>query len=79
MKKLFLIPLIVLSSCGKDSEEISGAFRYAQDDNTGVCFTFTNISFTSDGSILQSNHFDARSMTCVPCDSLKKVEVIHFK
>ena len=79
MKKLFLIPLIVLSSCGKDSKKISGAFLYAQDDNTGVCFVFTNISFTSDGTILQSQNFDARSMTCVPCDSLKKVKVIHFK
>lgn len=69
MKKLlvFLVLLIALGSCIKTPSEIENLTKieYFRDTRTGLCYA-TITSWTELGYIV-------RSITCVPCDSLKNV------
>ena len=80
MKKiiLILVSIIFLISCDKDPKDMHNAFFYIHDKNTGLCYSFTNIIFYRD-EIDHSGVFNSGSMTCVPCDSLKKYKVISIK
>lgn len=71
---LFLIS-ILLFSCGENPRDVKDGFMYVKDSNTGLCYSISKIGF-NDFGMNTSTHFDSRTMTCVPCDSLKKVDVI---
>lgn len=63
---------LVLPSCQfnvkPDTAEIQENIVYFKDPNTGLCFAAVNSTNTKS---LSNNS----SITCVPCDSLKRVEV----
>jgi hypothetical protein len=67
---LFLF-IIALSSCQMndkpDTEEIKKNIVYFKDPNTGLCFASVNSYDTKLGT--------SSSITCVPCDSLSRVDV----
>jgi hypothetical protein len=73
MKKLILICIVMtlgLFSCqmngSANTEEIKGSLTYFKDPNTGLCFASIN-------SVVDSYYIT--SITCVPCDSLKKIGI----
>lgn len=74
MKKLlFLIVLFgVLTSCQLTNEpnvnKIERNLVYFKDEKTGLCFAAIN-------SMSSKSLSNSTSITCVPCDSLKKVKV----
>lgn len=88
MRKIWVLLAVVavgFSSCidgavnsnnGEDLQEVKGqtlelvkkSIRYFKDDRTGLCFA-VSISRT------YSSYFN-HNITCVPCDSLKKIVVI---
>lgn len=67
-----LLLAVVLPSCQinekPDTSEIQENIVYFKDPNTGLCFAAVNSTNTKSWS-------NSSSITCVPCDSLKKVEV----
>lgn len=63
---------VVLSSCQfndkADTDEIKDNIVYFRDSNTGLCFAAIN-------SINTKSLSSSSSITCVPCDSLKRIKV----
>lgn len=51
-----------------DTEKISGSIAYFKDSRTNICFA-------SVGNLDIANNGVSSDFTCVPCDSLKRVEV----
>jgi hypothetical protein len=76
MKKLillFVLMTIGLSSCeqseserAKDIKKIIETTFYYRDSQTGLCFA---------GVYSRNAYGDVVSITCVPCDSLKKIGI----
>jgi len=74
MKKIILGIFVILlgfSSCQMnqttDVGDVKKNLTYFRDGNTGLCFAVINSNSTQGGSYT--------SITCVPCDSLKRVNV----
>lgn len=67
-----LIATLVLPACQVNSipetDEIKENIAYFKDHRTGLCFAAINSTNTQSLS-------NSSSITCVPCDSLKNVEV----
>lgn len=67
-----LMLAVVLPSCQinekPNTKEIQENIVYFKDPNTGLCFAAVNSTNTKSLS-------NSSSITCVPCDSLKTVEV----
>ncbi len=65
--------ILIFSSCIRKDSKVIGEYMqpvYAKDRVTGLCFAFVKYS---------DNEPDSRSMTCVPCDSLKNVYIYLMK
>jgi hypothetical protein len=62
--------LVILSNCqqstSSDTDAIKSQIRYFKDVRTGLCFGSIN-SISGTG-------YSVSSITCVPCDSLKRFE-----
>jgi hypothetical protein len=72
MKKLIvLLGLIMLVSCQANdttnNNDVKNNITYFKDAKTGLCYAAIN-SYTYGG-------YKVTSITCVPCDSLKKIEI----
>jgi hypothetical protein len=74
MKKLFVLLVfitITFVSCQmngtSDNQDVKNSISYFKDERTGLCFASINSS-TYTG-------YKVTSITCVPCDSLKKVGI----
>lgn len=72
MKKVFIVlSLIMLVSCQMSErtnvQRVGSNMSYFKDEKTGLCYAAINSRSTHGGSYT--------SITCVPCDSLKKVKV----
>ena len=71
---MLLIPFaIMLSYCqnpvGNNMPKVySNGFVYLVDTTTGLCYEKTNST--------TYNAYEVTSMTCVPCDSLKRIGLI---
>ncbi len=76
MKKLiFSLTVLSLSACtmsqktnDDDSQSVTSNITFSKHMKTGLCFGM--VTFTKSGG------FNSVSVTCVPCDSLKKVKVV---
>ena len=76
MKKILVILLlsIILFSCKTNPSEIDNGFKYIKDYHTGLCYSVSNLGFFDNG-IVKGTQYDNRTLTCVPCDSLKNINV----
>ena len=67
---LVLILIACLNSQQTTTENLDVKFNniltYFKDERTGLCFATTS-SYTTYGTVV--------SITCVPCDSLKKIKI----
>ena len=68
---LLTITTLLLTSCqdniNSDSTEILDSIQYVKDTRTGLCFATV--------SSMTHSLYVVTSITCVPCDSLKRVDV----
>lgn len=72
MKNLLLIGLVFLVSCTTTQEQANAnEMVYLKDTKTNLCFA---APLNANGT-----GYDPRSITCVPCDSLKNVTIYNFK
>lgn len=72
MKKLILVcALLMLVSCqmneSTDNAQVQNYLTYFKDPRTGLCFASINSSTYGGNRVT--------SITCVPCDSLKKIGI----
>lgn len=72
MKILVILLCLAMTGCqlnGKpDVESIKDNLVYFKDEKTGLCFAAVN-------SMSSKSLSNSSSIACVPCDSLKKVNV----
>ena len=78
MKKIlaFLGLVVIMSACQMSTtanvNKIGDNLRYFKDSRTGLCFAAI-------GSVSASSGSSYTSITCVPCEALKNVEVKELK
>ena len=71
MKKILLIPLLLVGcqfNEKPDTDSIKENLAFFKEEKTGLCFAAVNSTNTKSLS-------NTSSISCVPCDSLKKIKL----